>query len=201
MAAELTEPDVGEPEPRADQDSPDEPAPAPARRSSRRWAVLVATGALVAATAFAGWAGWSWLRASGDDSVSFAAERDAALQAGRQHLAQLTTLDYHDVDGGIERWVAASTGSLRDELAGTDAKTRETLRQGATVATGTVLDAAISELDQRAGTAKLLASMEITIAKSGASPTSKRNRFVAALTRTEDGWKLSALDQVPLGTR
>lgn len=154
---------------------------------------------LVAAIAFAGWAGWTWLRASGDDALSFAAARDEALLAGRQQVAELTTLDYHDVDAGLARWLAVSTGPLHDKLAGTDEQTKNSLRQGGTVSTGAVLDAAVSELDQHAGTAKLLVSVEITQARQGTAPATKRNRFVAALTRTGAGWKLSALDQVPLG--
>jgi Mce-associated membrane protein len=46
----------------------------------------------------------------------------------------------------------------------------------------------------------MLASVEITIAKAGAAPGTKRNRFAAQLTRTDTGWKLSALDQVPVGS-
>jgi Mce-associated membrane protein len=161
----------------------------------------VAIVLLVAAAAFAGWAGWSWIRASGDDALGYAAARDEALRVGRQEVAELTTLDYHDVDAGIARWLRSATGPLHDQLAGTDVATRNSLRQGGTVATGAVLDAAISELDNRAGIAKLLVSVEITTAKAGTPPATKRNRFAAALTRTDAGWKLSALDQVPLGTR
>jgi hypothetical protein len=43
------------------------------------------------------------------------------LAAGRTQVATLTTLDYHDVDAGIDKWLAVSTGGLRDELAATDA--------------------------------------------------------------------------------
>jgi Mce-associated membrane protein len=154
---------------------------------------------LVAAAAFAGWAAWSWLSASGDEALGYVATRDEALRAGREQVAQLTTLDYHDVDGGLARWLAVSTGPLHDKLAGTDEQTKSSLRQGGTVSTGAVLDAAVSELDQHAGTAKLLVSVEITQAKQGSAPATKRNRFVAALTRTAAGWMLSALDQVPLG--
>jgi Mce-associated membrane protein len=163
--------------------------------------LAVAAALLAAAAIFAGWAGWSWHQAATDESLAYAAARDEALRDGREHIAQLTTLDYHDVDGGIARWLDASTGALRDELARTDDKSKETLRQATTVSTGAVLDAAISELDQRAGTARMLASVEITVAKQGGEPAAKRNRFVAQLTRTDDGWKLSAIDQVPLGTR
>ena len=99
------------------------------------------------------------------------------------------------------RWLSASTGPLHDQLARTDDTTKKTLAANATVATGRVLDAALSELDEHAGTAKMLASVEITMAKQGTAPAVKRNRFAAALSRTPDGWKLSALDQLPVGAR
>ncbi|HEV2778077.1 MAG TPA: hypothetical protein VGX25_01625 [Actinophytocola sp.] len=159
----------------------------------------VAIVLLVAAAGFAGWAGWYWLAAAGDEAVGYAEARDDVLRAGRAHVAELTTLDYHDVDAGIARWLSVSTGPLHDRLARTDEQTKSRLRQGATVATGTVLDAAVSELDQRAGTAKLLVSVEITTARAGAEPATKRNRFIASLARTGAEWKLSALDQVPFG--
>jgi Mce-associated membrane protein len=162
-------------------------------------ATKVTVALLVAALAFAGFAAWTWLRASGDDTLGYAAARDEALSAGRQEVAELTTLDYHDVDGGIARWLGHATGPLRDKLAATDAATRNSLRQGETVAVGNVLDAAVSELDNRAGTAKLLVSVEITTTKPGAAPAAKRNRFAAALARADGGWKVSALDQIPLG--
>jgi len=161
----------------------------------------VALGVFVLALAFAGWGGWTWLQAGNDDAIAYATTRDEVLAVGREHVATLTTLDYHDVDGGIEKWLAVSTGGLRDELAATDATTRQSLKDGATVATGRVLDAAVSELDPRTGAAKLLVSVEISTAKGAAPPAAKRNRFVAALSQTDGAWKLSALDQVPLGTR
>ena len=163
--------------------------------------VKVMLGALVVALAFAGWGGWTWWQASRDDSLAYATARDEVLAAGREQVATLTTLDYHDVDGGIDKWLAVSTGGLRDELAATDATVREQLADNATVATGRVLDAAVSELDARAGSAKLLVSVEISTAKDGSPPLSKRNRFVAGMSRVDGVWKLSALDQVPLGER
>lgn len=158
-------------------------------------------GVVVLALAFAGWGGWTWLQAGNDDALTYATARDEVLAVGRTQVATLTTLDYHDVDGGIDKWLAVSTGGLRDELAATDAKTRQQLEDNATVATGRVLDAAVSELDTRVGSAKLLVSVEISTAKEGGPPAAKRNRFVAGMSRVDGGWKLSALDQVPLGAR
>lgn len=199
MAAELTEP--AEPDPGVSASTTNSGEPRLQGPPTRSKALLVAVVLVVAAAGFAGWSGWSWYQAANDEELAYAQTRDEALRVGREHVAQLTTLDYHDVDAGIDRWLAVSTGPLHDELAGTDEQTRQVLADGGTVATGKVLDAAISELDQRAGTAKLLASVEITVATEGADEATKRNRFVAQLTRTGDGWKLSAMDQVPLGTR
>ncbi|WP_410641998.1 hypothetical protein [Amycolatopsis sp. lyj-346] len=165
-------------------------------------ALKLASVALTAAAAvFAGWSGYSWYAAAHSPSVTYGVARDEALAAGRTLVAQLNTLDHHDVDGGLGRWLSASTGPLHDQLARTDETTKKTLAANATVATGRVVDAALSELDEHAGTAKLLASVEITMAKQGTAPAVKRNRFAAALSRTPDGWKLSALDQLPVGAR
>ena len=165
-------------------------------------ALKAASVALTAAAAvFAGWSGYSWYAAAHASTVTYGAARDDALATGRTLVAQLNTLDYHDVDGGLGKWLAASTGPLHDQLARTDETTKKTLAANATVATGRVLDAGLSELDEHAGTAKLLASVEITMAKQGTAPAVKRNRFAAALSRTPDGWKLIALDQLPVGAR
>lgn len=163
--------------------------------------VKVMLGVVVLALAFAGWAGFTWWQASRDDSLAYATARDEVLAAGRTQVATLTTLDYHDIDAGIDKWLAVSTGGLRDELAATDTATREQLAANATVATGRVLDAAVSELDTRAGSAKLLVSVEISTAKDGSPPSAKRNRFVAGMSHVDGEWKLSALDQVPLGAQ
>ncbi|MEV6622003.1 hypothetical protein AB0M83_32825 [Amycolatopsis sp. NPDC051106] len=160
-----------------------------------------AVAVAAAAAVFAGWSGYSWYAASHDASLTYGVARDEALASGRTLVAELSSLDYHDVNGGLGKWLAASTGPLHDQLARTDPKTKETLAANATVATGRVLDAALSELDEHAGTAKMLASVEITMAKDGTAPAVKRNRFAAALSRTADGWKLSALDQLPVGAR
>jgi Mce-associated membrane protein len=165
-------------------------------------AVKLASVVLAASAAvFAGWSGYSWYSASHSSAVTYGMARDEALTTGRTLVAELNTLDYHDVDGGLGKWLSASTGPLHDQLARTDETTKKTLAANATVATGRVVDAALSELDEHAGTAKMLASVEITMAKQGTAPAVKRNRFAAALSRTPDGWKLSALDQLPVGAR
>jgi Mce-associated membrane protein len=171
---------------------------APQKRSwvPRRKPVWATAVALAAAAVFAGWSGYSWYSASRSTSTTYGEARDEALSTGRTLVATLNTLDYHQVDAGLSRWLDASTGPLHDELARTTPQTKQALAAGATVATGKVLDAGLSELDTHAGTAQLIASVEVTVAKEGAAPATRRNRYAATLTRTASGWKLSTLDQL-----
>lgn len=180
MADEVTEPDR-----ESDRESDVAVADQPVRTNPL--ALRVAVVLVVLALAFAGWAGWTWWRADTDESLSYAQARDEVLAAGREHVTLLTTLDSSDVDDGIRKWLTVSTGALRDELESTDDATRKSLSEGGTVATGRVLDAAVSELDTRAGTAKLLVSVEIATTVDGGAPATKRNRFVAGLSRADHG--------------
>jgi Mce-associated membrane protein len=170
-------------------------------RRPGRWPLRIALVALGLAVGFTGFAGWTYLHTRNDDRLAFASDRDSVLRTGRSQVAVLTTLDSHDVDGALNRWLSITTGPLHDQVAATSEATKTTLRSAGTVATGTILDAAVSELDQRAGTAKLLVSVEITTAKPGQPDAAKRNRFVVGLSRDQGDWKLSALDQVPLGAQ
>ena len=166
-----------------------------------KWPLRAAVLAVVVTAAFAGWSGFAWYRTAHSEELTYGTARDEALTAGRELVARLCTLDYHRLDQGLGQWLDASTGPLHDRLAHTDDATKKTLTQDATVSTGKVLDAALSELDEHAGTAKLIASVEITAQKEGVAPATKRNRFAAGLSRTEGGWKLSALDELPVGAR
>lgn len=170
----------------------------PARRRPGK-AVLITTGLLVVAVAFAGWAGLRWLRVSGDDDHAYAADRDAVLGTGYRDIATLTSLDYRQPDTGLKRWSDVSTGTLHEQLAQTTEPTKQQLAAAKTVTTGTVVDASVTELDTRAGTAQLIASVQVVVTPVSGKPVTKRNRLRADLTRTGSGWKLSSLGQVPMG--
>ncbi|GAA2393252.1 hypothetical protein GCM10010420_17590 [Streptomyces glaucosporus] len=161
----------------------------------RRARVLAGAG-LVLALGFCGAGAWTYAQARGDDSLAYGRARDEALADGRAALAVLTTLDAssrEDARAGIRAWRAASTGPLRDELGRTGP------RAGAS-ARGTVTEAAVTALDVRAGTAKLIATVSVEVTPAGAkTSTSDRKRLEAVLARTgEDEWKVKALSAVPL---
>jgi Mce-associated membrane protein len=64
----------------------------------------------------------------------------------------------------------------------------------ATVAT--IADAAVGELDERAGTARVLVGVDVQVTPEGQQPTLTRQRLQMEMTRTDTGWKVSRLNPV-----
>ncbi|REE95538.1 hypothetical protein [Thermomonospora umbrina] len=160
-----------------------------------------ATGRLLLAlaVAFAAWGGWSLWRAEGNESIDFGAARDEVLAAGRANVAVLNTIDAAQADVGLQKWLDASTGPLRDELNRSREQDRLRIQQARTSTRGVVTDAAVTQLDVRAGTALLIAMVRVEVtAPSGGGATTDRKRFEAGLTRTPNGWKLRSLTAIPV---
>ncbi|WP_217143671.1 hypothetical protein [Streptomyces sp. AC627_RSS907] len=161
----------------------------------RRARALAGAGTALA-LAFCGAGAWTYAQARGDDSLSYGRERDEALADGRATLTALTTLDASSTErarAGIRAWRTASTGPLREELGRTEPKAGASAR-------GTVTEAALTALDPRAGTAKLIATVRVEVTPAGSGkPTTDRKRLEAVLARTGEGeWKVKALSAVPL---
>ncbi len=57
----------------------------------------------------------------------------------------------------------------------------------------------MAELDERAGRAGMLIAVRTTVKAPDEKPAIKQTRMRGELTRTGEGWKLSALEQVPVG--
>ncbi|ATE58510.1 hypothetical protein [Actinosynnema sp.] len=159
----------------------------------------VAVVLVVLSAGYALWAGITWWSASTGDSVAYARERDEVLRVGQVGVVNFTTLDFRKVDEDLDRWLDSSTGDLRREVEEGRQTRREQIEAAKTVTTSRVLDAAVTELDARAGTAALIAVVETTVAPEGGQPVKKINRYRTALTRTDAGWKLAALGPVAAG--
>jgi Mce-associated membrane protein len=157
---------------------------------------VVSIGLVVLAAAFAGWAGWRWVDSSSEAGV-YTETRAQVLEVGEQGIANLTTMDYKHVDEGLDRWLASSTGTLRDSLAQGRDDSRKQLAAGKSATVGKVTDAAVTELDT--DTAQVIAAVEITVTPEGGLSQVRRNRFEAGLSRTDTGWKLSSLRAVAVG--
>jgi len=170
-----------------------------AGRLRRRRDPLLVTAAVlaVAALAFAAVAGWSWL--SAPRALPAAQVRDHALRSGEQAVLNFNTLDYRHVGQGLSLWEQSSTGALRREIVAGRATFEQQIRQARTVTTARILDAALTRLNTRAGTASIIVALQITVTPATGSAVVKQSRLVGRLTRTPAGWKLSELGQAPVG--
>lgn len=158
--------------------------------------------ALLSAVLVCALGGWSYAQARGDDTLAYAKSRDAALAEGKRHLTRLNTLDGKNataVRAGLDAWLGASTGPLRDQLKRTRSKDASELTASGSTARGKVTDAALTALDERAGTAALLATVDVEVTPRTGKAGTERKRFEATLARTGDGWKVKALTAIPIG--
>lgn len=170
------------------------------RTGALRAAVLVGAVLSVLAAGVASWYGWSWWSAAHDNALDYARTRDDVLRVGQQAVANFNTLDYHDVKTGIDRWQASATGPLLDEITKDRGSYEQQIADAKTVSKAKVVDAAVTELDLHAGTARVIVFVDKTVTPATGQPADKRDRFQGELTRTTSGWKLSAIGQVAIGT-
>ncbi|MEV3853285.1 hypothetical protein AB0J38_03050 [Streptomyces sp. NPDC050095] len=152
--------------------------------------------ALTVSLGLCGTGAWSYAQARGDDDLSYSRARDAALSDGRAAVAALSTLDASTTaraKAGVTTWKSVTSGPLHTQLARLSPAAGSSSR-------GTVTDAAVTALDDRAGTAKLIATLRVeTTPKGSKTPSTDRKRLEAVLTRTPDGtWKVKALNAVPV---
>ncbi|MFB6817228.1 hypothetical protein ACFCV8_22050 [Streptomyces sp. NPDC056347] len=166
-------------------------------KSLTGWVVLLVAAAVCAL------GGWSYLGARGDDGLAYAKSRDAALADGKDRLARLNSLDAKDarsVDAGLGAWLDSATGPFHDQLRRTRSKDAEELTKAAATARAKVTDAALTALDKRAGTAEMIASVDVEVTPRTGQGGTERKRFEATLARTPDGWKVKALTAIPVGS-
>lgn len=157
--------------------------------------LVVAVLALVACLV-AGWFGLSWFRAAHDDSIALGMVRDAALQDAQQDAINLNTLDYRRVQGGLQLWEQSATGAALQEFrTNRDAYVR-TVTQSKTTSTARVLNAAVADLNDQAGTALVLVGVDVTYAPEQREASCVRQRLQLNMRRTPDGWKVEHLAPV-----
>ncbi|MFE9106190.1 hypothetical protein [Actinomadura geliboluensis] len=172
----------------------------PRRRLSKDPLIRIASLVTLIAAGAAAWFGWSYHTASGDDSMAYAAERDRVLAVAGQEIVNLNTLDYRQVDTGLKVWQDSATAQLYDQIVQGRERLKTEVQKAKTTSTAKILESGLTELDTRAGKAAVIAAVRITITGADGKPVDNTRRFAGQLTRTSDGWKLSALGQAPTGT-
>jgi Mce-associated membrane protein len=155
---------------------------------------------LILSAAFCGWSAFSYWQTTHDDSLAFSKTRDQVSKSAREAIATLNTIDVRQPDPGLRAWLEVTTGPLREELNRSNNANRAKLQQAGISTEGVVTDLAVTELDLRAGTAQVIATVEIKMTRlSGTPEGSDRKRFAATLARTGGDWKLRSLTAFPAG--
>ncbi|WP_033293354.1 hypothetical protein [Amycolatopsis jejuensis] len=154
-------------------------------------------GALaVVAVLAAAWFGWSWWSAAHDDSLDRGRVRDAVLAAASTDLVALNTIDYRTSAADLDRWIAATTGQYGKDLSGDRQLQIDRAKRTKTVSTASLVQAAVTELNPSAGTARLIAVLDVRVSTNGSAPAAKQARLMVDFARTGDAWKVGGVQAV-----
>jgi Mce-associated membrane protein len=168
------------------------------RRGPLRIATLAIAVLAVLSCATAGWFGISWYRAAHDESLVVGMARDAALRDAQQAAVNLNTLDYRRVQDGLNLWEQSATGTVLQEVRTNRASYARTITDSKTTTTARSLDGAVADLNERAGTARVLVGVDVTSKPAQGDPTCLRWRMQLEMLRTDTAWKVDKL--APIGT-
>jgi Mce-associated membrane protein len=155
----------------------------------------------VLAVGAAGWFGMLWYQAAHDESLASGAARDSVLQDAQQATINLNTLDYRRVQDGLTLWEQSASGALLDEVRANRATYARVITDSRTSTTAAALDGAVAELDERAGTARVLVGVDVTASREGPEgegATCVRRRMQLEMRRVGAIWKVDKL--APVGT-
>lgn len=187
-------------------------------RPRRRW-LIAALAVVVVAAGFLGWSAVELMSAGADvdrakqdlaaanermedaradDGFAISTARDQVLKAGREAVVVMNTIDYRDVDAGFDAWERVTTGELHDEIVSGRERYRQAITNARSVTTATPLSIAVKAVDERAGTASVITALLVNVTVGDNVPTDKYMRLAGTLLRTEQGWKLDTIGEVPV---
>jgi Mce-associated membrane protein len=133
-----------------------------------------------------------------DGSVKVATARDAALDAGGKAAVGMNTLDYREVDAGLDAWERLTTGDLHDQVVNGREQSKQAITNAKSVTEAKLLSAAVEDVNEQAGTATVLVAVKVNVTVGSAAPADRFMRLKCTLLRTEQGWRLNGIEQVPV---
>jgi Mce-associated membrane protein len=116
-------------------------------------------------------AGWSWYHVRGGEQAS--AERSLLVEAARQGVVNLTTIDYRTVDTDIARILDSSTGAFHNDFQQRSKPFAEVVRQMQSKSEGTVTAAALAS--QQGEQAEVLLSVSMKMTNAGVAEAEARS--------------------------
>ncbi|MGH3916596.1 MAG: hypothetical protein ACRDTC_24770 [Pseudonocardiaceae bacterium] len=162
-----------------------------------RVVTLVVGGLALLACVLAGWFGFSWYRAAHDESIALGMVRDTVLQDAQQAAINVNTLDHQQVANGLELWEQSATGAALEEFRTNRETYLRTVTDSKTSSTARARDSAVAELNDQAGTARVLIGVDVTYSPDQREASCVRQRLQLQMKRTPDGWKIEKI--APIG--
>jgi hypothetical protein len=158
-----------------------------------RRTALAALALVLAVGGVAIWAPWSGNEASAERRTIQA--RNGASEAGSRALAALNTVDADAPEQTVDGWIGLAGGALESKLKQGRTKAIRTMKRGGS-RTATVLETAVSAMDETAGMATILGVVEIQATPPGGKATTSVSRFRVLMQRLGTDWKITYLETV-----
>ena len=148
-------------------------------------------GALVILVAVTGWLGWQDIQLRRAEHL-----RDAMVQAGRDGVVALTTIDHEQVDEDVQRILDSSTGKFRDDFAQRADSFTEGARKAQSKSVGTVSEAGVESVDGDRG--RVLVTLIVMTSNRGAPEQQPKVWRTRVTVDKDDGvYKVAAVEFIP----
>ena len=148
-------------------------------------------GALVILVAVTGWLGWQDIQIRRAEHL-----RDAMVQAGRDGVVALTTIDHEQVDEDVQRILDSSTGKFRDDFAQRADSFTEGARKAQSKSVGTVSEAGVESVDGDRG--RVLVTLIVMTSNRGAPEQQPKVWRTRVTVDKDDGvYKVAAVEFIP----
>lgn len=144
---------------------------------------------LVAAVVAAAWFGVGWVRAGFFADGPRTEARDSALDAARQAVLNLSSMNPDDVDGSIKLMQSSMTGQMLDEFNQNHDRIKQTAQQAKTRLDAKILGASLTSLDSERDKAAAIVVVQQTQTAPNAAVQSFRATWTLDLTKVGDLWK------------
>lgn len=148
-------------------------------------------GVLVILIAVTGWLGWQDVQIRRAEHL-----RDAMVQAGRDGVVALTTIDHEQVDEDVQRILDSSTGKFRDDFAQRADSFTEGARKAQSKSVGTVSEAGVESVDGDRG--RVLVTLIVMTSNRGAPEQQPKVWRTRVTVDKDDGvYKVAAVEFIP----
>lgn len=127
------------------------------------------------------------------DDTRREAQRAAAVQAARQEMVNLMTVDYRTVDSAIARILQGATGSFKDDFAANSAKFVDTVTKAESTSQATVQASGVVSFSDTS--AQVLVALD-SVVKSPDKPQGVLNhtRWQVTVDKVGNRWLVSKLE-------